>query len=164
MHLKAEVELILSQTKERFERRAKLLEQQKLLELEIEKEKIFEAQERIKIAELRQRFDKTCLESKVLPPELSKKQSSIEKCQSYVASLKNASPLEHAHSKHLSQTMCSESVRSEPKSVRNFPKVIRSDSKISNDGSPSFKRRESFIDLLDTPETSGKTKLQTSSN
>ena len=45
MHLKAEAELILWQTKERFERKAKLLEQQKLLELEIEKEKIFEAQD-----------------------------------------------------------------------------------------------------------------------
>ena len=43
MHLKAEAELILSQTKERFERKAKFLEQQKLLELEIEKENIFEA-------------------------------------------------------------------------------------------------------------------------
>ena len=117
MHLKAEAELILWQTKERFERKAKLLEQQKLLELEIEKEKIFEAQERLKIAELKEHFDKTCLESNVLPTELSKKQSSIEKCQSYVASLKNASPLDHVHSKHLSHRMCSESVCSEPKSV-----------------------------------------------
>ena len=80
-----------SQTKERFERKAKLLEQQKLFELEIEKEKIFEAQERLKIL-TKEYFDKTCLESNVLPPELSKKQRSIEKCQSYVASLKNASP------------------------------------------------------------------------
>ena len=80
VHLKAEAELILSQTKERFERKAKLLEQQKLLELEIEKEKIFEAQERLKIAQLKEHFDKTCLESNVLPPELSRKQSSIEKC------------------------------------------------------------------------------------
>ena len=87
MHLKAEAELILSQTKERFERKAKLLEQQKLLELEIEKEKIFEAQERLKIAKLKEHSDKTCLGSNVLPPELQK-QSSIEKCQSYVASLK----------------------------------------------------------------------------
>ena len=93
-----------------------------------------------------------------------KKQTSIEKFQSYVASLKNASHLDHVHSKHLSQTVCSESVRSEPKSVRNFPKALRSDSKISNDGSPSFTGHESFIDLLDTPQTSGKTKLQTSSN
>ena len=85
MHLKAEAELILSQTKERFERKAKLLEQ--LLELEIEKEKIFETQERLKIAELKEHFDKTCLESNVLPPELSKKQSSIEKCQSYEKAL-----------------------------------------------------------------------------
>ena len=60
--------------------------------------------------------------------------------------------------------VCSESVRSGPKSVRNFPKVLRSDSKICNDESPSFKGHESFIDLLDTPETFGKTKLQTSSN
>ena len=60
--------------------------------------------------------------------------------------------------------MSSESIRSQPKSVRNFPKVLRSDSKISNDGSPSFKGHEPFIDLLDTPETSGKRKLQTSSN
>ena len=83
---------------------------------------------------------------------------------SSVASLKNASPLDHAHSKHLSQTVCSGSIRSETKSVRNFPKVLRSDSKISDDGSLSFKGHESFIDLLDTPETSGKIKLQTSSN
>ena len=107
---------------------------------------------------------KKYLKSNVLPPELSKKQSSIEKCQSYVASLKNASPLDHVHSKHSSETVCSESVCSEPKGVRNFPKVLRSDSKISNNGSPFFKGHESFIDLLDTPETSGKTKLQTSSN
>ena len=60
--------------------------------------------------------------------------------------------------------VCSEFVRSGPKSVRNFPKVLRSDSKICNDESPSFKGHESFIDLLDTPETFGKTKLQTSSN
>ena len=45
MNLKAEAELNLSQTKERFQRKAKLLEQQKLLELEIEKEKIFEAED-----------------------------------------------------------------------------------------------------------------------
>ena len=164
MHLKAEAELILSQTNERFERKAKLLEQQKLLELEIEKEKVFEAQEKLKIAELKEHFDKTCLESNVLPPELSKNQNSIEKCQNYVASLKNASLLDHVHSKHLSQTVSSESILSQPKSVRNFPKLLRSDSKINNDGSPPFKGHESFIDLLDTPETSGKTKLQTSSN
>ena len=163
VHLKAEAELILLQTKELFERKAKLLEQQKLLELEMEKEKIFEGQERLKIAELKEHFDKMCLESNVLPPELSK-QSSVEKCQSYVTSLKNASPLDHVHSKHLSQRVCSESVCSEPKSVRNFPKVLRSDSKISNDRSTSFKGHESSIDPLDTPETSGKTKLQTSSN
>ena len=77
---------------------------------------------------------------------------------SYVASLKNASPLDHAHSKHLSQMVCSGSIRSEPKSVRNFSKVLRSD------GSPSFKGHGSFIDLLDTPESSGKIKLHTSSN
>ena len=159
VHLKAAAELILSQTKEQFERKAKLLEQQKLLELEMEKEKIFEAQERLKIAKVKEHFEKTCLESNVLPPELSKKQSSIEKCQSYVARLKNASPLDHVHSKNLSQTVCSESVRSELKSVRNFSKVLRSDSKISNDGNPSFTGHESFIDVLDTPETSGKTKL-----
>ena len=53
VHLEVDVELIFSQTKERFERKAKLLEQQKLLELEIEKEKIFEAQESLKIAELK---------------------------------------------------------------------------------------------------------------
>ena len=147
-----------------MKKKAKLLEQQKLLKLEIEKEKIFVEQERLKIAELKEYFDKKCLESNVLPPELSKKQSSIEKCQSYVASLKNASPLDHVHSKHLSQAVCSESIRSEPKGVRNFPKVLRSDSKISNDGSPSIKGHGSFIDLLDTPEISGKTKLQTSSN
>ena len=100
MHLKAEAELILSQTNERFERKAKLLEQQKLLELEIEKEKVFEAQEKLKIAELKEHFDKMCLESNVLPPELSKKQNSIEKCQNYVASLKIASLSDHVHSKH----------------------------------------------------------------
>ena len=43
MYLKTEAELILSQTKEQSERKAKLLEQQKLLKLEMEKEKIFEA-------------------------------------------------------------------------------------------------------------------------
>ena len=43
VYLKTEAELILLQTKEQFERKAKLLEQQKLLKLEIEKEKIFEA-------------------------------------------------------------------------------------------------------------------------
>ena len=43
VHLKAEAELILSQTKERSERKTKLLEKQKLLELKIEKEKSFEA-------------------------------------------------------------------------------------------------------------------------
>ena len=106
MHLKAEAELILSQTKKRFERKAKLLEQQKLLELEIEKEKIFEAQERLKIAELKEHFDKTYLESNVLPAKSSKKQSSIEKCQSYVASLKTTSPIDHEHSNHLSQRVC----------------------------------------------------------
>ena len=165
MHLKTEAELLLSQTKERFERKTKLLEQRKPLELEIEKENIFEAQERLKIKELKEYFDNTCLESNVLPPELSKKQSLIEKCQSYVASLKNASLLDHVHSKNLSQAVYSESVRSEPKSVRNFSKVQRSDnSKISNNRSPSFKGHESFINLLETPETSGKTKLQTSSN
>ena len=88
MRLKAEAELTLSQTKERFERKAENLEQQKLLELEIEKEKIFEAQERLKIAELKEHFDKTCLESSVLPPKLSKKQSSIEKCRSYCCQFK----------------------------------------------------------------------------
>ena len=69
---------------------------------------------------------------------------------------KNATPLDHVDSKTLSQTVCSESIRSEPKSVRNFAKVLCSDSKINNDGSPSFKGHESFIDLLDTPETAGK--------
>ena len=59
MHLKAESVLILSQTKERFERKAKLLERQKFLELEIEKEKIFEPHERIKITKLKKHFDKT---------------------------------------------------------------------------------------------------------
>ena len=59
MHLKAESELILSQTKERFERKAKLLERQKLLELEIEKEKIFEPHERIKINKKKKHFNKT---------------------------------------------------------------------------------------------------------
>ena len=57
MHLKAESKLILSQTKERFERKAKLLERQKFLELEIEKEKIFEPHE--KITKLKKHFDKT---------------------------------------------------------------------------------------------------------
>ena len=164
VHLKTEAELLLSQTKERFERKTKLLEQRKPLELEIEKENIFEAQERLKIKELKEYFDNTCLESNVLPPELSKKQSLIEKCQSYVASLKNASLLDHVHSKNLSQAVYSESVRSELKSVRNFSKVQRSDSKISNNRSRSFKGHESFINLLETPETSGKTTLQTSSN
>ena len=60
-------------------------------------------QEKLKIGKLKEHFDKTCLESNVLLPELSKKQSTIEKCQSYVASLKNVSPLDHAHSKHLSE-------------------------------------------------------------
>ena len=77
---------------------------------------------------------------------------------------KNTSPLDHVHSKHLSQTVCSESVCFEPENVRNFPKVLRIDGKTSNDGDPSFKGHESFIDLLDIPETSGKRKLQTSSN
>ena len=87
VRLKAKAALILLQTKEQFQKKAKLLEHQKLLELEIAKEKIFEAQERPKIAKLRKHFDNTCLESNVLPPELSKKQSCIEKCQSYAASL-----------------------------------------------------------------------------
>ena len=65
MHLKAEAELILSQTKEHFERKAKLLEQQKLLKLEIEKENIFEAQERCKITKLKEHFSNACLESNV---------------------------------------------------------------------------------------------------
>ena len=43
VYLKTEAELILSQTKEQSERKAKLLEQQKLLKLEMEKEKMFEA-------------------------------------------------------------------------------------------------------------------------
>ena len=89
------------QTKKQIERKTKLLEQQKLLELEIEEEKIFEVQERLKIAELKERFNNTCLESKV-----SKKQIFIEKCRSWITSLKNASPLDHLHSKHLSQTVC----------------------------------------------------------
>ena len=59
---------------------------------------------------------------------------------------------------------CSERVRSNPKSVKNFPKALRSHSKISNDRNPSFKRHESFIDPLDTPEISEKIKLQTSSD
>ena len=163
-HLKAETELILSQTYERFERKAKLLEQLKLLELEIEKEKIFKAQERLKIAELKENLDNTCLESNVLPPKLSKKQSSIGKCQSYVASLKSTSPLDHIHSKHLSQTVCSESVYSDLRSVRHFPKVLRCHSKIRNDKDPSFKGHESFIDLLHTPQKSGKSNLKTSFN
>ena len=65
VYLKTEAELILLQTKEQFERKSKLLEQQKLLKLEIEKEKIFEARERLKIVELKKHFDKTCLESNV---------------------------------------------------------------------------------------------------
>ena len=79
MHLKSEAELILSQTKQRFERQAKLLDRQKLLELEIEEEKLFEVHERLKIVKLKEHFESTCLESNVLPPELSKKESSIEK-------------------------------------------------------------------------------------
>ena len=74
------------------------------------------------------------------------------------------SPLDHVHSKYLSQTVCSESIHSEAKSVRNFPKVLFSHSKRSNDRNPSFKDHESFINLLDTPETSGKTKRKTSSD
>lgn len=61
VQLNAEAESILSQTKERFERKAELLEQQKLLELEIENEKIFEAREKLKTAELKEHFDNTCL-------------------------------------------------------------------------------------------------------
>ena len=56
------------------------------------------------------------------PPELNKK-SSTEKCQSYVASLKNESP-NNIHFKHLSQMVCSENFHSEPKNIRNFPKVL----------------------------------------
>ena len=56
MHSKAEAELILSQKKEWLERKAKLLEQQKLLQLAIEKEKFFEVQERLKIAKLKEHF------------------------------------------------------------------------------------------------------------
>ena len=67
-----EAEEILWQTKEQFERKVKLLEQQKLLELEIEKEKISEVQVRLKIVELKQHLDNTCLRSNVLLPELSK--------------------------------------------------------------------------------------------
>ena len=112
-------------------------------------------QEKLKIAKLKEHFDKTCLESNVLLPELSKKQSTIEKCQSYVASLKNVSPLDHIL--NIYHKMCSESIRFEPKSVRNFPKVLGSDCKISNDKSPSLKGHETFIDLLDTPRTFEKT-------
>ena len=43
VHLNAEAEPILSQIREWLERKAKLLEQQQPLEVEIEKEKIFEA-------------------------------------------------------------------------------------------------------------------------
>ena len=57
MHSKAEAELILSQKKEWLERKAKLLEQQKLLQLAIEKEKFFEVQERLKIVKLKEHFD-----------------------------------------------------------------------------------------------------------
>ena len=78
VNLKAEAVLILSQTKKQSERKAKLLEQQKLPELEIEK--VVEAQVRLKIAELKEHFDRTRLGSNVSPPELSKKQSSIELC------------------------------------------------------------------------------------
>ena len=56
-------------------------EQQKLLELEIEKEKFFEAQEKLKIAEWKEYFDNACLENNILAPKLSKKQSSTEKYQ-----------------------------------------------------------------------------------
>ena len=118
-------------------------------------------QEILKIAELKEYSDNTCLKSNVLSPKLSQKQSSTEKRQRYVASLKNTSPLDHVHSKHLSQTVCSESVHFEPKIVRKFPKVLRSHSKISNDRNPSFKGRESFINLLDSPEISDKAKFQT---
>ena len=53
MHIKVEAELVLSKAKEWSKRKTTLLEQPKLLELEIEKEKIFETQERLKIAELK---------------------------------------------------------------------------------------------------------------
>lgn len=68
MHLKVEGEPILLQTQEPFERKTKLLELQKLLQLEIEKENIFETQRRLKIAQLKEHFDNTCLESSVLFP------------------------------------------------------------------------------------------------
>ena len=99
-----------------------------------------------------------------LNEQLSSLKNSRRAFIGHVASLKNASSLDHVHSKHLSQTVCSESIRSEPKSVRNFPKVLRSDSKISNDRRPSFKGHEYFINLLDTPRSFRKNKLQTSSN
>ena len=54
-------------------------------------------------------------------------------------------------------------LHSERKGIKNVLKVIRSHCKIITDRHLSFTWHESFIDLLDIPEISGKkTKLQTS--
>ena len=65
--------------------------------------------------------------------------------------------------KHLLQMVHTGNLHSERKGIKNVLKVIRSHCKIINDRHLSFTCHESFIDLLDIPEISGKkTKLQTS--
>ena len=48
-----------------LKKKAEFLKHQKLLELEIETEKIIKVQEKLKIAQLKEYFDNTCLECDV---------------------------------------------------------------------------------------------------
>ena len=91
MQLKAKAELFFSQTKKRFERKDKVLEQQKIIELEIEKQNDFWSVREAKNNQIKKHFHNMWLKSNVLPPELGKKEKSIEKYECYVASLKHKS-------------------------------------------------------------------------
>ena len=92
---KAQAELLLRQSYERFHRKSKLLEKKKSLELELERENVTEAENKVKLLQLQERYnienESLCDTHIKLDPLLNHSQTANEKVEIYLSSLEKES-------------------------------------------------------------------------